>query len=141
MLEASGIFIRRSLGEQSDRSLERVSGGSDLGVAYHPWWPVLCIGVEKANLYMKAIRGDVVRERRMLTDPAWLLRVGVYLELLTCLGIAEVARDTLDLLSPEERDAATVLRRALVAAREAWAAGERSGDRRLAPGRRRRAVG
>ena len=31
-------------------------------------------------------------------------------------------------LSPEERDAATVLRRALVAAREAWAAGERSGD-------------
>ena len=31
-------------------------------------------------------------------------------------------------LSPEERAAAPVLRRALVAAREAWAAGERSAD-------------
>jgi pantoate--beta-alanine ligase len=31
-------------------------------------------------------------------------------------------------LTPEERAAATVLRRALIAARDAWAAGERSGD-------------
>jgi pantoate--beta-alanine ligase len=31
-------------------------------------------------------------------------------------------------LSPAQRDAATVLRRALVAARDAWALGERSGD-------------
>jgi hypothetical protein len=75
-----------------------------LPVAYHPWFPVLCIGVEKANLYMKAIRGDVVHEKRMLTDPAWLLRVGLYLELLTCLGIVEVVKEDDDLLSPEERE-------------------------------------
>ncbi len=81
----------------------QVGDRTDIGVAFHPWFPVLCIGVEKANLYMRAIRGDVVRERRMLTDPAWLLRVGLYLELLTCLGIIEVARSAVDLLSPAER--------------------------------------
>lgn len=85
------------------RQIAAEGGRADVGVAFHPWFPVLCIGVEKANLYMKAVRGDVVRERRMLTDPAWLLRVGLYLELLTCLGIVEAARDELDLLTPEER--------------------------------------
>jgi hypothetical protein len=81
----------------------QVGDRSEIGVAYHPWFPVLCIGVEKANLYMKAVRGDIVRERRMLTDPAWLLRVGLYLELLTCLGIAEACRDAVDLLTAGER--------------------------------------
>jgi CRP-like cAMP-binding protein len=39
-------------------------------------------------------------------EPAWLLRVGLYLELLTCLAIVEVVRDEVgDLLSPEERAA------------------------------------
>lgn len=76
---------------------------SEVGVAFHPWFPVLCIGVEKANLYMKAIRGDIAHDGRMLTDPGWLLRVGLYLELLTCLGIVEVVRGQIDLLSTEER--------------------------------------
>lgn len=79
------------------------AGREPIELGFHPWFPVLCIGVEKANLYMRAIRGDVVRERRALTDPAWLLRVGLYLELLTCLGIIEVARGAGDLLSAEER--------------------------------------
>ncbi len=94
----------RLLPDDLRRQLAALDGSRpDLGVAYHPWFPVLCIGVEKANLYMKAVRGDVVREKRMLTEPAWLLRVGVYLEWLTCLGIVEAVRPTLDLLSPEER--------------------------------------
>jgi len=84
------------------RQLE-AEGRTGVDVSFHPWFPVLCIGVEKANLYLKAIRGDVAREKRMLTDPGWLLRVGLYLELLTCLGIAEVARGELDLLTGEER--------------------------------------
>ncbi|MEZ4896752.1 MAG: cyclic nucleotide-binding domain-containing protein [Saprospiraceae bacterium] len=77
-----------------------------IGIDYHPWFPVLCIGTEKANLYMKAIYGDLVEEKRMLIDPGWLLRVGLYLELLTCLGVIEVAKqEGLDLLDPEEREA------------------------------------
>ena len=56
------------------------------------------------DLRMPGLSGlDVVRELRMLTDPAWLLRVGLYLELITCLGIFEAVRPTIDLLSPEER--------------------------------------
>jgi hypothetical protein len=81
----------------------------ELPVAYHPWFPVLCIGVEKANLYMQAVHGDVVGQKRMLTDPAWLLRVGLYLELLTCLGVFDaVRREAGDLLSPGERRALEV---------------------------------
>ncbi|MCE9578480.1 MAG: cyclic nucleotide-binding domain-containing protein [Deltaproteobacteria bacterium] len=107
------IFDERGFGSLYARIADRLlpddlrrqcaENGREVGIAFHPWFPVLCIGVAKANLYMKAIRGDVVREHRMLTDPAWLLRVGLYLELLTCLGIIEAVRATLDLLSPEER--------------------------------------
>ena len=93
----------RLLPDDLARQIAAERDRADVGVAFHPWFPVLCIGVEKANLYMKAVRGDVVRERRMLTDPGWLLRVGLYLELLTCLGIAEAARSALDLLSADER--------------------------------------
>jgi hypothetical protein len=76
----------------------------DPGVAYHPWFPVLQIGTDKAALYSHALVGDIVGKERHLTDPAWLLRVGVYLELLTCLGIVEAVRDDVgDLLSAEER--------------------------------------
>ena len=57
--------------------------------AYHPWFPVLAIGSYKAELYMRALVGDVVHKRRNLADPGWLVRVGLYLELLTALGIAE----------------------------------------------------
>lgn len=110
------IFDERGFGALYARIAERLlphdlraqlaaagTSAAEVDVAFHPWFPVLCIGVAKANLYLRAIRGDVARERRMLTDPAWLLRVGLYLELLTCLGIAAAVRSTLDLLTPEER--------------------------------------
>jgi CRP-like cAMP-binding protein len=72
-------------------------------VAVHPWFPVLCIGMQKARLYMQAVVGDLVEEKRMLTDPGWLLRVGLYLELLTCLGVCEAVSGEIDLLTPQER--------------------------------------
>ncbi|AKT36960.1 cyclic nucleotide-binding domain-containing protein [Chondromyces crocatus] len=76
----------------------------DLHVGYHPWFPVLTIGADKANLYLRAIRQDLEMQRRNLPDPRWLLRVGLYLELLTCLGIMEAVRDEYpDLLTPAER--------------------------------------
>ncbi len=79
---------------------------ADPGVEFHPWYPVLTIGGDKAALYTSALVADIVGKQRHLTDPAWLLRVGVYLELLTCLGIFEAVRDDLgDVLSPEERTA------------------------------------
>ena len=78
----------------------------DPGVAYHPWYPVLKIGGGKAALYTAALVADIVGKEHHLTVPAWLLRVGVYLELLTCLGIFEAVRDDVgDLLAPDERDA------------------------------------
>jgi CRP-like cAMP-binding protein len=81
-------------------------GIPDLHVGYHPWFPVLTIGMDKAMLYLHAIRQDLGEQRRNLPDPAWLLRVGLYLELLTCLGIFEAVRaQHPDLLSPAERDA------------------------------------
>jgi len=79
---------------------------ADPGPAYHPWFPVLTIGADKAALYTSALVGDIVCKERHLSDPAWLLRVGVYLELLTCLGIFEAVRDDIgDVLSAEERAA------------------------------------
>ena len=78
---------------------------SDPGVSYHPWYPVLRIGGDKAALYTAALVADIVDKERHLSDPAWLLRVGVYLELLTCLGIVEAVRDKIDLLEPAERTA------------------------------------
>jgi hypothetical protein len=75
-----------------------------LPVSAHPWFPVLCIGMQKARLYMDAIIGDLVEQDRMLTDPGWLLRVGLYLEYLTCVGIAEAVKDEIDILTAEERE-------------------------------------
>jgi CRP-like cAMP-binding protein len=72
---------------------------------HHPWSPVLIIGMEKAALYTRALVADIVDKTDHLSDPSWLLRVGVYLELLTCLGIFEAVRDDVgDLLSPQERE-------------------------------------
>jgi CRP-like cAMP-binding protein len=74
--------------------------------AYHPWFPVLAIGSGKAELYTHALIGDVVHKRQNLADPGWLVRVGLYLELLTCLGVIEAVRDDAgDLLSLDEREA------------------------------------
>ena len=73
----------------------------------HPWFPVLLIGAHKAELYTRALVGDVVHKRQNLADPGWLTRVGLYLELMTALGVIEAVRDDLgDLLTPEERAAA-----------------------------------
>ena len=72
---------------------------ADPGVRYHPWYPVLTIGGDKAALYTEAVVADIVGKEYHLTDPAWLLRVGVHLELLTCIGIIEAVRpDVGDLL-------------------------------------------
>jgi hypothetical protein len=73
---------------------------------FHPWYPVLTIGMDKARLYLEAIQSDQIRNTAHLPDPGWLVRVGLYLELLTCLGIIEAVRPEYpDLLSPEERHA------------------------------------
>ena len=77
-----------------------ITGG--MSVSNHPWYPVLCIGMQKARLYMASIAADLVDQKRALTDPGWLLRVGLYLELLTCLGVAEAVRESIDVLSPAE---------------------------------------
>jgi CRP-like cAMP-binding protein len=80
------------------------AGVPNPGLAYHPWYPVLTIGSDKAALYTAALVADIVGKEHHLTDPVWLLRVGVQLELLTCLGIIEAVRDDIgDLLDADER--------------------------------------
>jgi CRP-like cAMP-binding protein len=81
-------------------------GLADPGVAFHPWYPVLEIGGNKADLYKHALIADIVHKRRNLTDPSWLLQVGLYLEFLTFLGVVEAVKDEVgDLLTPSERSA------------------------------------
>ena len=105
----------RHLGSLYDRVLERLvkpdtvrqaaaAGVESPGHPYHPWFPVLLIGSDKADLYTRALVADIVGKQRYLAEPAWLLRVGIYLELLTGLGIVEAVRDDVgDLLTPGER--------------------------------------
>jgi CRP-like cAMP-binding protein len=70
---------------------------------YHPWFPVLTIGIDKASLYMRAILHDLTQQWDDLPDPHWLLRVGIYLEFLTCVGIfMAVKADYPDVLSDAE---------------------------------------
>ena len=107
----------RRLGSLYDRVLEQVvspdvarqaaaAGVACPGDAYHPWFPVLLIGTDKAALYTRSLVADIVHKQRHLAEPGWLLRVGVYLELLTCLGIADAVRaDVGDVLTPQERSA------------------------------------
>jgi len=84
----------------------RAAGRQNVDYAYHPWFPVLLIGSEKANLYTDALIEDIVYKKRHLTDPRWLMRVGLYLELLTCIGVFEAVKGELgDLLTPAERAA------------------------------------
>jgi CRP-like cAMP-binding protein len=108
----------RNLGSLYTRVLERViapdsarqakawpGSGPKPDPIHHPWSPVLIIGTEKAALYTNALVEDIVGKHNHLSNPAWLLRVGVYLELLTCLGIFEAVRDEFGgILTPEERD-------------------------------------
>jgi CRP-like cAMP-binding protein len=91
------------LTEDTARQARAAGNGCDLSIASHPWFPVLCIGTQKTSLYMASIAADLVEQQRAFTDPGWLLRIGLYLELLTCLGVAEAVRDTIDILTPAER--------------------------------------
>jgi pantoate--beta-alanine ligase len=83
------------------------------------------VGADRAYFGQKDAQ-QVMVIRRMALDLA------IPTEVIACPTVREA--DGLALssrnvhLSPEERGAAPVLRRALAAAREAWAAGERSGD-------------
>ncbi|WP_375769520.1 hypothetical protein NR798_01150 [Archangium gephyra] len=79
-------------------------GARGVSVAHHPWFPVLTIGMDKARLYLAALESDVSRHTTHLPDPRWLVRVGLYLELLTALGIVEAVRgEGPDVLSAGER--------------------------------------
>jgi CRP-like cAMP-binding protein len=127
---------------ESDTERQAADAGvENPGCSYHPWFPVLLIGSDKAALYTRALVADIVDKQRYLTDPAWLLRVGLYLELLTCLGIAEVVRDDVgDLLTREERaafdsDRFDAIRRRLDAPawRDVWALREIAFPRRGVP--------
>jgi CRP-like cAMP-binding protein len=101
----------RAIGAMYPRVIEKViapdterQGSAER--AHHPWFPVLLIGSAKTDLYMRALVEDIVEKQRHLTDAGWLLRIGIYLELLTCLGIAEAVRaDVGDILTAEERRA------------------------------------
>jgi CRP-like cAMP-binding protein len=101
----------RRCGSLYARLLERLvapdtARQGDVDPAYHPWFPVLLIGSDKAALYTRALVQDIARGGRHLSEPGWLVRVGLYLELLTFLGICEAVReDAGDLLSPAERHA------------------------------------
>jgi CRP-like cAMP-binding protein len=90
-----------------DTARQAVAAGvEDPGPQFHPWYPVLLIGGRKAALYERALIGDIVHKRRNLIDPGWLLRVGLYLEFLTALGVIEAVKDDVgDLLTPDEREA------------------------------------
>lgn len=94
------IFDLGHAGSLYQRIMERLvvpdaqaHGLRELGPAYHPWFPVLTIGADKARRYLDAIRCDLDQHSTHFSDPRWLLRVGTYLELMTCLGIAWAVRD------------------------------------------------
>jgi CRP-like cAMP-binding protein len=107
----------RNLGSLYTRVLDRLvafdttrqaiaAGVPDPGRAYHPWYPALKVGCDKAGLYTAAVVDDIVGKAHHLTDASWLLRVGVYLELLTCFGIFQAVREDVgDLLDTDERAA------------------------------------
>lgn len=108
------VFDLSRLGSLYDRLREQLlpadtaaqARAADLALRpqHHPFFPVLEIGTEKAGLYLAALRQDVAAQRRHLPDARWLLRVGLYLEFLTCIGLCEAVREEHpDLLSATER--------------------------------------
>jgi CRP-like cAMP-binding protein len=102
-----GSLYQRIVDRLIKPDTERQSRAAGVGAvdhAFHPWFPVLLIGMDKASLYTDALVEDIVYKKRHLTDPRWLMRVGLYLEFLTCLGIFEAVKDEMgDVLTPEER--------------------------------------
>lgn len=98
-------IVERLLKPDTEQQAKK-AGLATLEVSFHPWFPVLKIGSDKADLYTDALVEDIVHKKRHLTDPKWLMRVGLYLELLTCIGIFEAVKDDMgDLLTPAERAA------------------------------------
>jgi hypothetical protein len=94
MLPPGSLYQRvidRLIGQEITAQAARLRARG-LTRAHHPWYPVLSIGLSKLELYTRAIRSDLEGRTALLSDPDWLLRVGRYLELLTCLGIAEAVR-------------------------------------------------
>ena len=83
------------------------------------------VGADRAYFGQKDAQ-QVMVIRRMARDLA------IRTEVVTCPTVREpdgLALSSRNVhLSPAERSAATILRRALIAGRDAWAAGERSGD-------------
>jgi CRP-like cAMP-binding protein len=108
-LRRCGSLYQRLLDRLVSPDTERQgarAGVASPGPAYHPWFPVLAIGSDKAALYTRALVHDIAGTGHHLSDPGWLLRVGLYLELLTFLGIREAVKDDVgDLLSEAERAA------------------------------------
>ena len=148
------VFDLQQLGSLYERIVQRVVKPDTerqapwLSYKVHPWFPVLLIGAHKAELYTRALVDDIVHKRQNLADPGWLTRVGLYLELMTALGVIEAVRDDLgDLLTPEERAAADrwddltinvdgwrgvwALRKIAPADRAAQPAGQEEGDARV----------
>jgi hypothetical protein len=100
-----GRLLARLVTPDAERQATE-AGVPNPGPAYHPWFPVLGIGSDKAALYTRALVHDIAGTGQHLSDPGWLMRVGLYLEFLTFLGICEAVRDDSgDLLSPAERTA------------------------------------
>ena len=98
-------IVDRLIKPDTERQAKQ-AGLDTLDHAYHPWFPILLIGLDKAALYTRALIEDVVHKKRHLTDPRWLMRVGLYLEFLTCLGILEAVKEEVgDLLTLAERAA------------------------------------
>ena len=98
-------LLDRLVGPDTERQAA-TAGVPDPGPAYHPWFPVLVIGADKAALYTRALVQDITGSGQHLSDPGWLMRVGLNLEFLTFLGICEaVAGDVGDLLTEAERAA------------------------------------
>ena len=98
-------IIDKILIPDSIKQAQRV-GMSTIDHSYHPWFPVLWIGADKAALYTRALVEDIVHKKSHLTNPLWLMQVGLYLELLTCIGVFEAIKDEYgDLLTPAERKA------------------------------------
>ncbi|HEU4405366.1 MAG TPA: cyclic nucleotide-binding domain-containing protein [Polyangiaceae bacterium] len=116
---------------------DQAPGRAGLTIAHHPWYPVLAIGMTKADLYMRAIFQDLDDHTTHLPDPRWLLRVGLYLEWLTFLGIVEALGERgRDLLDDAEREHLAGPEFAAVRARlrpEAWR--EVCAQREVAPPR------
>ena len=66
-------ILERAVAPDTERQAA-AAGVASPGHAYHPWYPVLLIGTDKAALYTRALVGDVVDKQRHLAEPLVPLR-------------------------------------------------------------------